>query len=68
MKCGIEITGFTEGGKFLDSYYHFLKKIDKQSLNRPPDCNAFVVTDLNLQVINFKLGHLRCILQSYKLG
>jgi len=35
MKCGIEITGFTEGGIYLDSYYQFLKKIDKLSLNRP---------------------------------
>ena len=68
MKCGIEITGFTEGGIYPDSYYHFLKKTDKQLLNRPPDCNTFVVTGLTLQVINFKLGHLCCVLQSYKIG
>ena len=39
--------------RILDSYYQFLKKIDKQSLNKPPDCNAFVVTDLNLKSPSF---------------
>jgi hypothetical protein len=53
LKCGNEITGFTDGGKFIDSYYQFLKKIDKQSLNRPADCNAFVVTDWNLKSSSF---------------
>jgi hypothetical protein len=53
VKCGNEITGFTDGEKFIDNYYQFLKKIDKQSLNRPPDCNAFVVTDWNLKSSSF---------------
>ena len=48
MKGDIEITAFTEGGKFLGSNYQFLKKTDKQSLNKLADCKTFVVTHLTL--------------------
>jgi hypothetical protein len=42
--------------RILDSCYQFLKKTDKQFLNKPPDCNAFVVTDLNLVIKFLKQG------------